>query len=94
MSQDFLFIDREYIRMETLKGGINLAVLKVDYDRIVFLMEVYGSALSIPEKEVVGVVALVEKKDSVFELGTASPYLVPMRDLKLTVNKDTIPDKE
>ncbi len=91
MSHELLFIDRDYIRMETLKNGSNLAVKKVDYDRIVFLSEVYGSSLSIPEKETVNAIPLVEKKDAVFELATTGAYFIPMKELKLTVNKENFP---
>ena len=91
MNQDLIYIDRDYIRMETLKSGSNLAVRKVDYDRIVFLSEIYGSALRIPEKETVHVVPLVEKKDAVFELAATGAYFIAMKDLKLTVNKENSP---
>ena len=87
MNQELLFIDRDYIRMETLKSGNNLAVLKVDYDRMVFLSEVYGNSLSIPEKETVNAVPLVEKKDAVFELAATGAYFIPMKELKVTVIK-------
>ena len=91
MDKELLFIDRDYIRMETLKSGNNLAVRKVDYDRIVFLSEVYGSSLRIPEKETVNAVPLVEKKDAVFELAATGAYFIPMKDLKVTVNKENLP---
>jgi hypothetical protein len=90
MDKALLYVDREYIRMETLLSGSNLAVKKTDYDRIVFLTEVYGQSLLIPAKEVVEAVPLVEKKDSVFEMAATGAYFIPMKDLRLTVNKENL----
>jgi hypothetical protein len=91
MDQELIFIERDYIRMETLKSGSNLAVRKVDYDRIVFLSEIYGSTQRIPEKETVNAVPLVEKKDAVFELAATGAYFIPMKELKLTINRENLP---
>jgi hypothetical protein len=86
MDKNLLMIDRQYVTMETLKAGNYLAVRKEDYDRIVFLTEVYGNALLIPEGSTVNVIPIVERQNKVFEVSSTGAYLIPMRDLKLTVD--------
>ena len=85
MATELLYIEREYIRMETLIMGNPLAVLKKDYDRILFLTEIYGESLLIPSKEVVNVIPLIEKDNKLFELSATGSYFIPIKDLKLTI---------
>ena len=92
MDKNLLMIDREYVTMETLNAGNYLAVKKGDYDRIVFLTEVYGESLLIPPGETVNVIPILEKQHNQFELAATGAYIIPMKDLKLTVAlKSTIP---
>ena len=93
MTKDLLFIEREYIRMETLLMGNPLAVKKTDYDRILFLTEIYGKADLIPVKEMVYATPLIEKKNEVFELAQTGAYMISMKDLKLTINKEGPPQE-
>ncbi len=85
-------IEREYVTMETLKAGNYLAVKKGDYDRIVFLTEVYGESLLIPPNETVNAIPILEKQSNQFELSATGAYMIPMKDLKLTVTlKSSLP---
>jgi hypothetical protein len=93
MDKNLLMIDRQYVTMETLKAGNYLAVRKEDYDRIVFLTEVYGQSLLIPEKETVNVIPILERQNKVFEVATTGAYVIPMKDLKLSVSlKSSAPE--
>ena len=87
MGKELLYVEREYIRMETLNMGNPLAVLKSDYDRILFLTEIYGESLLIPLKEVVNVIPLIEKSHQLFELSPTGAYMIPVKDLKLTISR-------
>lgn len=85
MDKNLLMIEREYVTMETLQAGNYLAVKKGDYDRIVFLTEVFGESLLIPANETVQVIPILEKQQNEYELATTGAYNIPMKDLKLTV---------
>jgi len=91
MEKELLYIEREYIRMETLNMGNPLAVKKTDYDRIVFLTEIYGKAILIPLKETVNAIPLIERNNHVFELSATGAYMIAMKDLILTVRKEGSP---
>jgi len=85
MDKNLQMIDRDYVIMETLKAGNYLAVRKVDYDRIVFLTEVYGESLQIPVNETVNVIPVIEKQNKDLEVAATGAYIIPMKDLKLTI---------
>ena len=91
MAKELLYIEREYIRMETLTMGNPLAVRKSDYDRILFLTEIYGETILIPLKEMVNAIPLIERNNHVFELSQTGAYMISMKDLKLTLSKEFPP---
>jgi len=85
MDPKLMMFEREYVTMETLNAGNYLAIKKADYDRIVFLTEVYGTSLDIPDKETVLAIPILEKQNRMFELSPTGSYMIPVKQLKLTI---------
>ncbi len=87
MPDNVLMLEREYVRMETTETGKSLAVQKKDYDRILFLSEVYGKSGLIPFSEMVFAIPVLEVNKQL-EIAPLGGTLIPMRDLQLS--KETV----
>ncbi len=86
MEKSLLVVNRKYVIMEDLESGKLIAIQKSDYDRIIFLTEIYKKSSLIPHTQLVSAIPAVEKDKYDYELAETRPFMVAMNRIQLFAN--------